>query len=65
MSEFEKIKRQALTHKIQTEDAKAVIDNINYHYTQKMCKKCKFYNKGCTKKRIPENCAKQGFKDKE
>ena len=47
MSEFERIKRQALTHKIQSEDAKAVIDNINYHYTQKMCKKCKFYENGC------------------
>ena len=59
------ISGQVTTHKIQSEDAKAVIDSLNYHYTQKMCKKCKFYNNGCTKKRIPENCAKEGLKDKE
>lgn len=30
-----------------------------------MCKKCKFYDKECTKKRIIRECAVKGLKNKE
>lgn len=35
-------------------------------YIYYMCKKgCKFYDNGCTKKRVIRDCAKQGLKNKD
>ncbi len=30
-----------------------------------MCRKCKFYNNGCIKKRVIRECARKGLKDKD
>lgn len=34
-------------------------------FTLYMCKKCKFYDNGCTKKRIIRECARKGLKNKD
>lgn len=34
-------------------------------YIFAMCKKCKFYDNGCTKKRLIRECVKKGLKNKD
>lgn len=44
----------------------AVQDSETKRYLHFMCKKgCKFYDNGCTKKRVIRDCAKQGLKNKD
>lgn len=65
MGNWKKLKEREKAYNIKNENELIRMDNLNYKYTQKMCKTCKFYNNGCTKKRIPRNCADKGLKNKE
>jgi hypothetical protein len=41
------------------------IDIVNRNYIYVMCRTCKFYDNGCTKKRMVRKCAEKGLKNKE
>lgn len=43
----------------------AFYDSTTRKFIMFMCKKCKFYDNGCTKGRIIRECVKKGLKDKD
>lgn len=45
------------------ESGRTILEQKNFVYG--MCRTCKFYDKGCTKKRIIRICALKGLKNKD
>lgn len=65
MKDWREVKKEMSIRKSISDDCLSAMANEAYHYIQRMCKKCKFYEDKCKKKRNVIECAKKGLKNKE
>lgn len=65
MKTWQEVRKEINIHKNINNDCLSAMDNTIYHYIQKMCKTCKFYENKCKKKRNIMECARKGLKNKE